>query len=119
MLRTCYAQNQQTGRATMQIRALGGFPVPDFSASTPEAEHARRMALESLDELSGLRLRPISYAHADENRKRIDAVALDMVGLGDVPEAARALDFLRDIWCREPQVHGGNRAIMRSFGLDR
>lgn len=117
MLRTCYAQNQQAGRATMQIKALGGFPVPDFGATTPAGEHARAVALDRLDELAALELRPISYAHADDNRKRIDEVALDMVGLSGEPEAARALDFLRGIWCREPQVHGGNRAIMRSLGL--
>ena len=119
MLRTCYAQNTQPGRATMNIKALPGFPVPDFGAATPAGEHARSVALDRLGELAALELRPISYAHADDNRKRIDAVALDMVGLGDGPDAARALEFLRDIWCREPQVHGGNRAIMRSLGLDR
>ena len=117
MLRTCYAQNTQAGRAVMQIRALAGFPVPDFGAATPAGEHARAVALDRIDDLAMLSLRPISYAHADDNRKRIDEAALEMVGLGDVPEAARALDFLRDIWCREPQVHGGNRAIMRSLGL--
>ena len=119
MLRTSYAQNTQPGRATMNIKALPGFPVPDFGAATPAGERARAVALERYAELAALELRPISYAHADDNRKRIDEVALDMVGLGDEPEAARALDFLRDIWCREPQVHGGNRAIMRSLGLDR
>ena len=119
VLRSCYAQNTQAGRARMNIRALAGFPVPDFGAATPASERARSVALERYAELAALELRPISYAHADDNRKRIDEVALDMVGLGGEPEAARALDFLRDIWCREPQVHGGNRAIMRSLGLDR
>ena len=119
LLRTCYAQTQQAGRATMQIKAIAGFPVPDFGVATAAGEHARAVALDRLGELATLELRPISYAHADDNRKRIDEVALDMVGLGDEPEAARALDFLRGIWCREPQVHGGNRAIMRSLGLDR
>ena len=119
MLRTSYAQNTQPGRATMNIKALPGFPVPDFGVATPAGEHARAVALDRIDDLAMLELRPISYAHADDNRKRIDEVSLDMVGLGGEPEASRALDFLRGIWCREPQVHGGNRAIMRSLGLDR
>ena len=119
VLRTCYAQTTQAGRATMQIKALAGFPVPDFGAATAAGERARSVARERLAELAALELRPIACASVDDNRKRIDEVALDMVGLDGVPEAARALDFLRAIWCREPTVHGGNRAIMRALGLDR
>lgn len=117
VLRTCYAQTTQPGRATMQIKALAGFPVPDFGAATAAGERARSVARERLAELSALELRPIACASVDGNRKRIDEVALEMVGLHDEPDAARALDFLRAIWCREPAVHGGNRAIMRELGL--
>ena len=117
VLRTCYAQTTQPGRATMQIKALTGFPVPDFGAATAAGERARSVARERLAELSALELRPIACASVDGNRKRIDEVALEMVGLSDEPDAARALDFLRAIWCREPAVHGGNRAIMRELGL--
>ena len=117
VLRTCYAQTTQPGRATMQIKALAGFPVPDFGAATAAGERARSVARERLAELSALELRPIACASVDGNRKRIDEVALEMVGLSDEPDAARALDFLRAIWCREPAVHGGNRAIMRELGL--
>ena len=117
VLRTCYAQTTQPGRATMQIKALAGFPVPDFGAATAAGERARSVARERLAELSALELRPIACASEDGNRKRIDEVALEMVGLSDEPDAARALDFLRAIWCREPAVHGGNRAIMRELGL--
>lgn len=117
VLRTCYAQTPQPGRARMQIRALAGFPVPDFGAATAAGERARSVALERFAELSALELRPIACASVDGNRKRIDEVALEMVGLDGEPDAARALDFLRAIWCREPAVHGGNRAIMREMGL--
>ena len=119
VLRTCYAQTPQPGRARMQVKALAGFPVPDFAAATAAGERARSVARERLAELAALELRPIACASVDDNRKRIDEVALEMVGLDGVPEAARALDFLRAIWCREPTVHGGNRAIMRALGLDR
>lgn len=117
VLRTCYAQTPQPGRARMQVKALAGFPVPDFAAATAAGERARSVARERLPELAALELRPIACASVDDNRKRIDEVALEMVGLDGVPEAARALDFLRAIWCREPTVHGGNRAIMRALGL--
>ena len=117
VLRTCYAQTPQPGRARMQVKALAGFPVPDFAAATAAGERARSVARERLAELAALELRPIACASVDDNRKRIDEVALEMVGLDGVPEAARALDFLRAIWCREPTVHGGNRAIMRALGL--
>ena len=117
VLRTCYAQTPQPGRARMQVKALAGFPVPDFAAATATGERARSVARERLAELAALELRPIACASVDDNRKRIDEVALEMVGLDGVPEAARALDFLRAIWCREPTVHGGNRAIMRALGL--
>lgn len=117
VLRTCYAQTPQPGRARMQVKALAGFPVPDFGAATAAGERARSVARERFAELSALELRPIACASVDGNRKRIDEVALEMVGLNDEPDAARALDFLRAIWCREPAVHGGNRAIMRELGL--
>ena len=117
VLRTCYAQTPQPGRARMQVKALAGFPVPDFAAATAAGERARSVARERLAELAALELRPIAYASVDENRKRIDAAALEMVGLDGVPEAARALDFLRAVWCREPTVHGGNRRILRALGL--
>ena len=44
MLRTAYAQTTQQGRATMQIKALPGFPVPDFSAKNDAAQYAKSLA---------------------------------------------------------------------------
>ena len=117
MLRVCYAQTTQPGRATMQINALAAFPVPNFAAHTPAGEHARAVALENIGELAALGLRPVSYAFVDDNRKRLDAIALDMMGLGGNAEVSQALDFLRGLWCREPAVHGGNRELLRMLGL--
>ena len=57
-------------------------------------------------------------AFRDANRKRIDSVVLDMLGLGGDPDAARALDRLREVWCREPSVHGGNAKITRALGIE-
>ena len=119
IIRVCYAQTTQQGRATMQVKALAGFPVPDFAAAGPAGEQARRIAQERYGELAALTLEPVSYAFRDENRQRIDAAALAMVGLGDNAAAARAVAHLRNLWCREPAVHGGSDALMRALGLRR
>ena len=117
IIRVCYAQTTQQGRATMQVKALAGFPVPDFAAAGPAGEQARQVARERYAELAALPLEPVSYAFRDENRHKIDAAALAMVGLGGNAAAARALAHLRNLWCREPAVHGGSDAIMRALGL--
>ena len=117
MLRTFYAQTTHPGRATMQIRALAGFPVPDFAAANDAGAQARAIARQHIDELAALELQPASYAFQDANRRRIDSVALAMVGLGENQQANAAIDALRQQWCREPSVHGGNREIMRALGV--
>ena len=71
MLRTAYAQTTQQGRATMQIKALSGFPVPDFASDGEFGNQARAIALEHFDELSSLLLEPVSYAFRDKSRLRI------------------------------------------------
>ena len=117
MVRACYAQTTQPGRARLQIRALYGFPVPDFAADSDAGQQARATARQHIGELAALELRPASYAFQDANRQRIDAVALAMVGLGNNQQAIDAVDALRQQWCREPSVHGGNRVIMRALGI--
>ena len=117
MLRTCYSQTTQQGRARLQIRALYGLPVPDFAADNDAGVRARAIARQHIAEMSQLELRPASYAFQDTNRQRIDAVALAMLGLGENQQANAALNALRQQWCREPSVHGGNRVIMRVLGI--
>ena len=117
LVRTCYAQTTQPGRATMQVNAVADFPVPNFAADTPAGQQARQLAPERYGELAALPLEPISYAFRDTNRHKIDAAALELVGLGGNAAAARALSHLRSLWCREPAVHGGNEAIMKALGL--
>ena len=117
LLRTCYAQTTQPGRATMQVKAIGGFPVPNFAADSPAGEHARSVAQERFAELAELELEPLSYAFRDDNRKRIDAAVMEMLGVGADPDAARALDRLRTVWCREPSVHGGKPEVKRALGI--
>ena len=118
MVRTFYSQTTQTGRARLQIRGLSSFPVPDFAADNDTGRQARAIARQHIGELAALQLRPASYAFQDANRRRVDSVALAMVGLGDNQQANAAIDALRQQWCREPSVHGGNRAIMRALGIE-
>ena len=119
MLRTAYAQTTQQGRATMQIRALAGFPVPDFGADSESGERARAFSQKHFVELSSLPLEPVSYAFRDENRLRIDKAVLEMLGLGQDSDAAQAVASLREHWCREPSVHGGSQKIMEDLGIRR
>ena len=117
MVRTCYAQTTHTGRARLQIRGLYGFPVPDFAADSDAGQQARAIAAQHIEELAALELQPASYAFQDVNRQRVDSVALAMVGLAENQQAIAAIDALRQQWCREPSVHGGNRAIMRALEI--
>lgn len=117
MIITGYGQTTQPGRALMKIRALRGLPVPNFAADSPAGEHARSAAQERFSELAQLDLEPLSYAFRDPNRKRIDAVVLDMLGLGGDADVERALDHLRSVWSREPSVHGGTSEITRALGV--
>ncbi len=117
LMRISYAQTTQPGRARLQIRGVAGFPVPDFAADTPAGEQARTVARERIGELLTLELQPVSYAFRDPNRHRIDQVALEMLGLGEDASAVAAVAALRDQWCREPSVHGGNREVARALGI--
>ena len=117
MIRTGYTQTTQAGRATVGVRALADFPVPDFAEQGPAGEQVRAVAQEKYGELSRLELEPVSYTFRDRNRQRIDDAALEMLGLGDNQDAYRAVDHLRKLWCREPAVHGGDRAVMRALGI--
>ena len=101
----------------MQVRALYDFPVPDFTADTAAAEHARTIARDRIEELSALRLQPVAYSFRDASRHRIDEVALEMLGLDGNDLAARAVTTLRNQLCREPSVHGSSPTIMRALGI--
>ena len=117
MTRVSYSQTTQPGRSRLQIRGLSGFPVPNFADESPAGQEARRIAQEWYGRLSTLTLEPVSYALRDENRHLIDEAALEMVGLGQDEEVQRSVAHLRNLWCREPAVHGGSPTIMKALSL--
>ena len=100
LVRSSYAQTTQSGRATMQIRALAGFPVPDFAADSDAGQRARAIARQHIAELAAWELQPASYAFQDADRWRVDSVALAMVGLEENQQANAAVAALRQQWCR-------------------
>lgn len=103
-------QRTQTGRSTAQVKALSKIRCPNFSQLS---EEILRRAGVKFDALAKLELLPACQAHADGNRHRLDHAVIEMFGLGD--EGLRAIETLRDLWCSEPSVHGGNRAALESL----
>ncbi len=117
LVRLGYAQTTQPGRTTLGVGAMSGLPIPNFAEDSDAGEWARLVADEQFDRLARLQLQPAAYAWRDQNRHEIDHVVLEMLGI-DSPDARRAVKLLRDLWCREPSVHGGNRQIMKDLGID-
>lgn len=106
---------QHPGRARMQLDDLENFPAPDFAAQTKTAKAARTIANKAYPQLAKLQLMPCSYAWRDDNRKAIDAIVLKMLGI-TIPPAK--MQSLREMWCREPSVHGGTKTIRKTLQAD-
>ena len=109
---------QHQGRAQMQIRDINNFPCPEFSGKTAAAKRAVKIANEEFARLANLDLMPCSYAWRDESRKEIDRVVLRMIGLADKISESD-MQSLREEWCKEPSVHGGNKSILKSLLADK
>ena len=75
LIRIGYAQITDPGRATMQIGAIAGFPIPEFDAA------ARQLATDEFDRLRKLELKIIALNVLDNNRAEIDRVATQMLGI--------------------------------------
>ena len=116
MTRVGYAQTTQRGRSAMQQGAVRDFPVPDFADAGAAGQHARATAELEFARLSELDLMPGSLAWMDTARREFDKVVLAMLGMTELA-ATDALDNVRNLWCREPSVHGGNRKVLRSLGI--
>ena len=116
LVRSGYATTTQPGRARLAIAATAAFPVPDFAQQSDAGRRARAVAREHVERLSKLKLEPTSYAWRDPGRHEIDEVVLEMLDLRS--DATRmALNQIRELWCREPSVHGGNKSITTALGI--
>ncbi len=116
VLRFAYASTAQLGRARMAIEATRAFPIPNFAEDSDAGERSRLVAGEHFEQLATLELEPAAYAWRDANRHEIDWVVLEMLGI-DSDEARRAVGQIRELWCREPSVHGDNKRIMKALGI--
>lgn len=86
------------------------MPCPDLP-NLPQQSLSAAVAV--FDGLCRETLLPVSQAHADSTRTRIDTAVCTMLGLST--EAQRALKIIRLLWCKQPTVHGGNEAALRKL----
>ena len=107
---------QHPGRAQMQLGDIGAFPTPNFSGKSAAAKRAVKIANKEFPRLAEMTLMPCSYAWRDDARKEIDRVVLNMLNIKATEEQMQAL---RETWCREPSVHGGNKTIIKTLHDDK
>lgn len=116
IIRNAYAATQKLGRAELHITAIGGLPCPDFSADTPEAAVARKIAADRFEELSELELKPFAACIEDANRHKIDAVVAEMLGLDPNSSQVQAmLERYRFLFARQPNVNGGQKRYIKAL----
>ena len=117
LILNAYAKAGQRGpRARLQIKSISSLPCPAFHADTPEAQRARDIAERQFDELSQLPLEPFAYCFRDANRRRIDGVVAEMLGLDPQDDAVQGmLAYYRRLFASEPNVNGRQRAILAAL----
>ena len=107
LLHWSVGQRTQAGRSTTQIGALRRIPVPLLDRLDALALDA---AAHEFGKIKTKLLRPLCQAHADPVREEIDRAVVRMLALP--PWAGEVVAKVRDLWCREPSVHGNNRAAL-------
>lgn len=99
----CTGTRQQDGRSRISVRLLPLLAVPDMRDLTDEQI---AMAKETFRVFSKKNMRPANEAWRDDVRQDLDrAVMIDVLGLHE--RILKPLDMLREKWCAEPSVHGG------------
>ena len=109
---------QHPGRARMTINDIRNFPCPAFAKKTAAAKKAVKIANKEFSRLAELDLMACSYAWRDNGRKEIDRVVFRMLGL-EKKFSEDDIQTLREEWCREPSVHGGNKSILKALHADK
>ena len=93
---------QQKGRANLTITTIGRIPALNLRAATPAMIGA---AAEVFDKFKDREFLPANEAHQDPARRDLDEALAKRV-LHLPADALAGLTRLRDLWCREPSVHG-------------
>ncbi len=96
------SSRQQNGRARLSVTSIGGIPVLDLRTLTQARIDA---AAAIFDEFENLELLPANEAFVDRRRHDLDSALVRRVL--HLPEyAIGGIALLREMWCREPSVHG-------------
>ena len=111
LVRSGYGMTTQLGRSTIQIRAIDGHPVPNFTKNSD----ATSIALEHFDQLRELALNRIALTALDSNRAEIDRVVTLMLGLPWDHETENMLAQWRRLMCLQPAINGGNKEILATL----
>ena len=95
---------QQQGRASMTITRLPDMMALDARClSDTQLQQCQAVC----DEFRSRFLLPANEAYRDSERRELDSVLWNILGLPD--SLLANLNLVREQWCAEPSVHGGKR----------
>ena len=115
IVRTGYGQSTDLGRSVIQVRAIDGHPVPDFTGGGDAAKSARATALKEFGRLRQLPLKRVSLCAIDASREEIDRVVTMMLGIPWNMETEGMLASWRREMCLQPIVHANNKATLAAL----
>ena len=115
LIRIGYGQSTDIGRSPIQVRAIPGHPVPDFSVDGAAGEKARAIASANFDALRKLPLKRISLSAVDPSRAKIDEFVAKMLGLEWNLETENMLAAWRNLMCQQTMVHNNTRETMEEL----
>lgn len=115
LIRIGYGQSTDIGRSPIQVRAIPGHPVPDFSVDGADGEKARAIASANFDTLRKLPLKRISLSAVDANRGKIDEVMAKMLGIEWNLETENMLAAWRNLMCQQTMVHNNTKETLEEL----
>ena len=118
LIRIGYGQSTHLGRATIQVRAIDGHPMPDFASDSEAGRRAREIAVAEFDRLRRIQLKRISLCALDDNRAEIDRVVTLMLGLDWNPETENMLATWRRLMCLQPGVNANNKETLATLAKE-
>ena len=112
-----YGHSAQEGRSRLVAGTMFKLPCPDFNTNTTTAAFARSIALSEFDRISNLELMPFAQCWRDPARAEIDRTCARMLGLPSGPDTEELLDLYRQMFAREPSVHGRQKGTKKALGI--